>query len=110
MASSEEHTCAYCSTTKTVLWRRGWVEPGDATHTPVFLCNPCGLQYKLRKMPGHVPAPGESHQPHHQTRRVRTRRRPTRAALTALAEAAAALAVLAVAAAAAAAAAAKARL
>jgi hypothetical protein len=63
MASSEEHTCAYCSTTKTVLWRRGWVEPGDATHTPVFLCNLCGLQYKQRKMPGHVPPAATFHSP-----------------------------------------------
>ena len=47
------HVCAFCATEKTVLWRRGWIDAGCTS--PVVLCNPCGLQYKLRKMPGHVP-------------------------------------------------------
>ena len=50
-----EHVCAYCSAKKTVMWRRGWIDSGDASKTPVFLCNPCGLRYKASKMPGRVP-------------------------------------------------------
>jgi len=58
MGPPEKHrggarVCAFCATEKTVLWRRGWTDAGRTS--PVVLCNPCGLQYKLRKMPGHVP-------------------------------------------------------
>ena len=58
MGPPEKHrggarVCAFCATEKTVLWRRGWTNAGRTSS--VMLCNPCGLQYKLRKMLGHVP-------------------------------------------------------